>query len=120
MGYGARMPLPVRESSTTTSPTYGEKSRTIRPTRDTCATCAAWVTGSMVEMARIRNTVLLALCVALLPAQEDSDRQLEAAIYREVVVGDLKGAIDKYRAILARPEAPRPIAARALSHMGDC
>jgi hypothetical protein len=37
-----------------------------------------------------------------------------------MVAGDLKGAIDKYRAILAQPDAPRPVAARALLHIGDC
>jgi hypothetical protein len=51
--------------------------------------------------------------------------QLEAATYREVVVGDLKGAIEQYRAVLGLERNPqgakaRSIAARALFQMGQC
>jgi len=82
--------------------------------------CAVWVTGSMVEMSRKRWALLMSIPVVLLAAQNDSDRQLEAAIYRQMVTGDLKGAIEKYRAILAQPDAPRAIAARALLEMAGC
>jgi hypothetical protein len=64
--------------------------------------------------------LLAGVCATLLAAQRDSDRQLEAAIYREVVAGDLKGAIEQYRGILAAPHTPREIAARALLQMGEC
>jgi hypothetical protein len=53
-------------------------------------------------------------------AQGSADRALEAAIYREVVVGDLKGAIEQYRAIVGQADAPKPVAASALLHMGGC
>jgi hypothetical protein len=46
--------------------------------------------------------------------------RLESAIHREVVVGDLKGAIEQYRSIEADPAAPRPIAAKAWLHMAQC
>jgi len=50
----------------------------------------------------------------------DIEKQLEAAIHREVVLGDLAGAIGEYGAILARADAPRPVAARALLQTGEC
>ena len=50
----------------------------------------------------VRNFCIAILCGApMLWAQGTADRQLEAAIYREVVAGDLKGAIEQYRAIAA-------------------
>jgi hypothetical protein len=60
------------------------------------------------------------LCVALLAAQAGSDKDLEAAIYCEVVTGDLHGAIQRYRAILSRTDTPKPVAARALLGIGHC
>jgi hypothetical protein len=50
----------------------------------------------------------------------DLERQLEAAIHREVVLGDLAGAIGDYRNILAQADVPRPVAARALVQTGEC
>jgi hypothetical protein len=63
---------------------------------------------------------LVAFCLTLPAATSTADRQLEAAIYREMVAGDLKGAIEKYRAILTQADTPRPIAARALFRIADC
>jgi hypothetical protein len=48
------------------------------------------------------------------------ERDLEAAIHREIVLGDLRGAMEQYRAILARPDKTRPAAARALYQIGEC
>ena len=53
------------------------------------------------------------------------EAQMEAATYRENVLGDLKGAIDQYKAVLGlerNPRGPkaRAIAARALFQMGEC
>jgi len=50
----------------------------------------------------------------------DIERQLEAAIHREVVLGDLTGAMKEYRNILAQSDVPRPVAARALLQTGEC
>ena len=50
----------------------------------------------------------------------DIDKQLEAAIHREVVVGDLKGALEEYKGILAQPGESREPMARALLQMGEC
>jgi hypothetical protein len=61
--------------------------------------------------------VLYAMAAAL---PDDAGRQLEAAVYREVVHGDLKAAATQYRAILSQSNAPRPIAARALYQLGQC
>jgi hypothetical protein len=54
------------------------------------------------------------------PAGTDAARQLEAAIYREVVTGDLKGAMDGYRKILDTAGANRAVAARAQFQIGQC
>jgi hypothetical protein len=66
--------------------------------------------------------LLAAVCAALLAAQQapDPDRDLEAAIHREMVAGDLRGAIEKYRAVLGHAGTPRPVAARALLRIGEC
>jgi len=69
-------------------------------------------------MGNLSRVAVLLWCGLL--AAQDADRLLEAAIHREVVTGDLKGAIEKYRAILSQAGVPRPIAARALFHMGEC
>ena len=63
--------------------------------------------------------------MALLPAAlaqtgADGARQLEAAIHREMVLGDLKGAIEGYRGVLALEGAGRAVAARALFQIGQC
>lgn len=50
----------------------------------------------------------------------DPGARLEAARYRELVLGDLKGAMEMYRSILAAPAAPRPVIARALFQLGLC
>ena len=52
--------------------------------------------------------------------QADPEEQLEAAIHQEMVKGDLAGAVVRYRAILALPAKPAPVAARALFQMGWC
>jgi hypothetical protein len=52
--------------------------------------------------------------------EQDLEEQLEAAIHREVVLGDLPGAMKEYRAILAQSYVPRPVAARALLQTGEC
>src|ERR1035437_4986231 len=71
--------------------------------------------------ASLRQIVILSLAASLLPAQPPSaERQLEAAIHREIVLGDLAGAMEQYRAILSHSGAARPVAARALLQIGEC
>src|SRR5438094_516873 len=67
-----------------------------------------------------KAAVVAILGAAMVYAQGSVERQLEAAIHREVVVGDLKGAIEQYRAIVGQTDAPKAIAASALLHMGEC
>jgi hypothetical protein len=57
---------------------------------------------------------------AALAAQSDPERQLEAAIHREMVEGEIAGAIGMYQAIVAQTGTPRAVAARALLHLGQC
>ena len=62
---------------------------------------------------------LIVLIVAPLQGgQEDADVRLEAATHRELVTGDLRGAIDEYQQIAAMRAVPRPVAATALLQMG--
>jgi hypothetical protein len=94
--------------------------------------CAAWGTDLMAEGlpnpdkfgAAIPNCVCkLALVMMLasglnLAASPEAD--LERAIHREIVLGDLKGAMEQYRDILAEPAKSREVAARALFRIGEC
>lgn len=48
------------------------------------------------------------------------EQQIEQAVYREIVLGDLVGASAQYRRLLAASSLPRPVAARALFHLGHC
>jgi hypothetical protein len=54
------------------------------------------------------------------PVKTDSEEQLEAAIHREIVTGDLAGAMQQYRSIVARAETPRAVRARAFLQIGSC
>src|SRR5436190_8281774 len=53
-------------------------------------------------------------------AQSDPARQFEAAVHREIVSGDVAGALAAYRAIASGSTTPRAIAGRALLQMGQC
>lgn len=50
----------------------------------------------------------------------DPERDLEAAIHRQVILGDLRGAMADYRAILSRSDKPKAVGARALYQLGEC
>jgi hypothetical protein len=63
---------------------------------------------------------LVTLTAAGPQIQHDPEERLEAAIHREIVIGDLAGAIAEYRAIVARTDTPRPISARAYLEIGLC
>ena len=52
------------------------------------------------------------------PAPASADVQLKAAVTKEVVDGDLKAAIEMYRALTKGPD--RVVAAKALVRMGQC
>lgn len=71
---------------------------------------AAPHTGNM----NLRNTLLILLASAMLAAAADPAVELEAAIRRETVQGDLKGAAEAYRKLAANASANREVAARAL------
>jgi hypothetical protein len=68
-------------------------------------------------------TVALALAASLLcgaVGDVDFEARIEAAIHREIVLGDLTGALEEYRAILAEPGVTRLVAARTLLQTGAC
>jgi hypothetical protein len=52
-------------------------------------------------------------------ASKSEDAQLESAVYREVVAGDLKGAIGQYKSVFETSKS-RAVSARALFHIGQC
>ena len=62
---------------------------------------------------------IVLIAAPLMAATLSPEAQLEAATYREMVVGDLKGAIEEYKAVLFSAKS-RTIAARALFQMGEC
>lgn len=71
----------------------------------------------------LRNLSLgLILVTVRIPAAASSDPEvrLEAALHREIVDGDLTGAMNDYRSIVGQKETPRPVAARALLEIGLC
>ena len=70
---------------------------------------------------RRTNILILALSTALTVlegAQSSPETQLQAAINRETVEGDLKGAIELFKKLAKNNN--RAVAARALLHMGQC
>jgi Tol biopolymer transport system component len=74
-------------------------------------------------IALVMSVVLvLALGAAQKDTQKDfrAEAQLQAAINKETVEGDLKGAIEQYKAIAVLPDAGRATVATALLRMGQC
>ena len=63
--------------------------------------------------------MIVAALIAPLPAQK-LDVDLQRAIQKETVSGDLKAAIEDYRKIVARAGSDRSVAAKALVHMAEC
>lgn len=65
-------------------------------------------------------TICLLLAGAVPRAQNRSELALKAAIDKEVVDGDLKGAIAAYQRVVANAGANRALAVEALMHMAEC
>jgi Tol biopolymer transport system component len=63
--------------------------------------------------------VLLA-CLQAAPDDKKADVLLQAAMAKETVQGDLKGAMDLYRKALKEAGANRQLAAKALLHLAQC
>jgi hypothetical protein len=63
---------------------------------------------------------LAALVLAGAFPAADSEERLEAAIHREIVVGDLAGAMEQYRSIIAVQGILRSVSARAFMQIGLC
>jgi hypothetical protein len=69
---------------------------------------------------KIGNTAIIILLATQLLAQTRPAVELEGAIAKEQVDGDLKTAIAIYQKIAADTSAPRGIRARALLHLARC
>jgi hypothetical protein len=67
----------------------------------------------------LMRTILLTLAAAILAAAQP-DVNLQRAIRKETVEGDLKGAIGLYRKVIAEAGRNRPAAAQALLHLAEC
>ena len=66
-------------------------------------------------------TALLALTLAAQVAHDGQpERRLEEARYREIVLGDLPGAIEEYQAIPAQAGVSRELAAQAVLGLAHC
>jgi len=63
---------------------------------------------------------LAAVLAAGVRPRADADVELEAAIHREIVEGDLAGALEEYRTIVARADASRTVRAKAFLEIGLC
>ena len=75
--------------------------------------CVEWFASGL-------RALLIGMMAVTLGAQGDGERQLETAVYRETVMGDVAAAIGMYRAILAQQGMARGVVARALWQMGQC
>jgi hypothetical protein len=69
---------------------------------------------------RVIQAIPIGIGAALLLLAASPEMQLESAIHREIVMGDLIGAMEQYKTILAEPGRSRDVAAWALFHMGQC
>jgi WD40 repeat protein len=75
------------------------------------------------SMNKLTNVFVLTCFLAISAAAQraaDAAKELEAAINKEVVQGDLKSAIGLYTKILSRYTSPRDTVAMALFHLGQC
>ena len=74
-------------------------------------------------MNNFKRTLVLTCILAVSGVAQrvsDAERDLEAAVNKEVVQGDVNNAIGLYRKILSRYGSQREIAAKALFHLGQC
>jgi Tol biopolymer transport system component len=70
---------------------------------------------------KVRNLILVLAAAGVLAAQTgDADVMLQRAIRKESVEGDLKGAIDLYKKVIAGAAKNRAAAAKALLRLGEC
>jgi len=65
--------------------------------------------------------ILMAMMIAPIHAAiAPTEEELEAAIHREIVLGDLQGAMRSYQSIAADRNTPKPTIARAYYQLGQC
>jgi hypothetical protein len=64
--------------------------------------------------------ILLVVGAVAMSGAGNMEMQLEAAKYREVVLGDLKGAMEQYQSILGQTGSPKPVQARAQLQVAEC
>ena len=99
------------------SETVKEKRRAGETACPTKANTRLVLVARAVSPALLLAVAVLFLAVAgVASAQGDVERQLEAAVYREMVMGDVGAAVGMYQGILGQTGTPRPVAARAAAY----
>src|SRR5262245_31078407 len=72
-------------------------------------------------MKRIAIAMLAVALVGGAQTKDEAERLLKAAQNRELVDGDLNGAIKQYAAVVSKyAKTNRPVTAMALVHMAEC
>ena len=68
----------------------------------------------------LTTALALVAFAAQLAPDAQPERRLEDALYREAVLGDLKGAMEGYQAVAGQPGVSREMAARAVLGLAHC
>jgi Tol biopolymer transport system component len=76
--------------------------------------------GTAILAALSLALVFLIASALAIQSSEQPDVELKAAMHKELVNGDLEGAIAEYKNIVTRPGMDRAIASKALLQMGKC
>ena len=71
-------------------------------------------------MKKLAITIMFLLAIGYLPAQENAEQKLSAAIYEEEVNGNLEEALKQYQVIVNDYSNEREVAAKAQLHIGMC
>src|SRR4051812_24986247 len=66
------------------------------------------------------SALLLAAALGVAQQRKQQDIDLQAAVRKETVEGDLNGAIKQYTAIASKYKSDRAAVSMALVHMADC
>ena len=76
--------------------------------------------GSSVLAVLISAVLLLMISVSAIQSGEQLEVKLKAAMHKELVDGNLEGAIADYKSILSRAAKDRVIASKTLLQLGKC
>jgi hypothetical protein len=75
---------------------------------------------SLILLLVLLDAVVAVILLAASTQATNVEMQLEAAIHREIVIGDLKGAMEQYKMILGQQASSRVVAGRAVFQTAQC